>query len=206
MEFPAFPKIPRLNRDCVITEKIDGTNGQVNIVPKNTYITGLFDEECRIEVNDYWIFAGSRSRWVSFKEDNHGFYKWVAEHKDELVTQLGEGQHFGEWWGAGINKRYPGAPKTFSLFNTLRWTMPKLQKQLTICDVVPVLYEGQFNTSLCNEYVQIQREQGSLVWPGAKAEGIVVFHKAAGSLFKVTCEKDESPKGTSHEPDALSHP
>lgn len=33
------------------------------------------------------------------------------------------------------------------------------------------------------------------VWPDAKSEGIVVFHKAAGSLFKVTCEKDESPKG-----------
>jgi hypothetical protein len=31
MEFEAFPKIPRLKRDMVITEKIDGTNACVLI-------------------------------------------------------------------------------------------------------------------------------------------------------------------------------
>lgn len=195
MEFSAFPKIPRLNRDCVITEKIDGTNGQVYIVPKHTYIPGLFDKPYRIDAGESWIFAGSRSRWVSFKEDNHGFYKWVAEHKDELIAQLGEGQHFGEWWGAGINKRYPGAPKTFSLFNTSRWIPIQQQGLLTVCTIVPMLYEGPFSSVVCKHWVNDLANLGSKAWPGAKAEGIVVFHKAAGSLFKATCEKDESPKG-----------
>lgn len=31
LEFEAFQKIPRLRRDCVITEKLDGTNAQVHI-------------------------------------------------------------------------------------------------------------------------------------------------------------------------------
>jgi len=30
-EFREFPKMARLSRECVITEKLDGTNGQVCI-------------------------------------------------------------------------------------------------------------------------------------------------------------------------------
>ena len=40
--FEEFPKIHRLKRGCVITEKIDGTNAQVN-----------FDEEGRISKEDF---------------------------------------------------------------------------------------------------------------------------------------------------------
>jgi hypothetical protein len=29
MDFVKFQKIPRLNRECIVTEKIDGTNAQV---------------------------------------------------------------------------------------------------------------------------------------------------------------------------------
>jgi hypothetical protein len=29
VEFAGFPKIARLSRECVITEKIDGTNAQI---------------------------------------------------------------------------------------------------------------------------------------------------------------------------------
>jgi hypothetical protein len=35
MEFEEFPKIARLTRECVITEKIDGTNAQV-VIAKET--------------------------------------------------------------------------------------------------------------------------------------------------------------------------
>ncbi len=31
MEFKEFPKIARLTRDCIITEKIDGTNASIYI-------------------------------------------------------------------------------------------------------------------------------------------------------------------------------
>jgi intein/homing endonuclease len=79
-EFIAFPKIPRLHRECVITEKIDGTNGVV-------YIT-----------DDGDMFIGSRNRWLSVDSDNFGFHRWATENRDE-VMKLGPGRHNGEWWG-----------------------------------------------------------------------------------------------------------
>lgn len=97
MDFIGFPKIARLSRDCIITEKIDGTNGCIYIG------RGRF-------------LIGSRTRWITPNDDNHGFAKWAMEHKEELLN-LGDGSHFGEWWGSGINRGYgltKGEKKIFS--------------------------------------------------------------------------------------------
>ena len=40
MEFEAFPKIGRMNRDCTITEKIDGTNAQLLFDEVGTRVPG----------------------------------------------------------------------------------------------------------------------------------------------------------------------
>ncbi|TFH36187.1 MAG: hypothetical protein E4G93_02560, partial [Dehalococcoidia bacterium] len=88
MEFEKFGKIARLNRGMVITEKIDGTNGQL-----------LFDRMGRL-----WV--GSRNRWITPEKDNCGFARWAHENRSELFGILGEGRHFGEWWGQGIQRRY----------------------------------------------------------------------------------------------------
>src|SRR5436305_1822690 len=100
IEFNAFPKIARLNRECVITEKIDGTNASI-----------LIDE-------DGVVMAGSRTRWITPENDNFGFAKWVEANKSELM-KLGVGHHFGEWWGSGIQRGYglTKGEKRFSLFN-----------------------------------------------------------------------------------------
>ena len=37
-DFMEFPKMARLNREAVITEKIDGTNAQILIVPVSEYL------------------------------------------------------------------------------------------------------------------------------------------------------------------------
>ncbi len=38
-------------------------------------------------------------------------------------------------------------------------------------------------------------EKGSVAAPGwMRPEGIIVYHTAAGVLFKVTCENDDKPK------------
>ena len=79
-EFVPFPKIPRLHKECVVTEKIDGTNGLI-------YIT-----------DDGDMFIGSRNRWLSEDSDNFGFHRWASENHDELM-KLGPGRHHGEWWG-----------------------------------------------------------------------------------------------------------
>jgi len=182
--FESFPKIARLSREVVVTEKLDGTNAQV------------------IVTDDGQVGAASRNRLIVPGDDNAGFAKWVEENKDEL-KKLGPGRHFGEWWGGGIGKRYPGVRKRFSLFRTDLWTMGQMQEQdgtaKTIaplcCDVVPVLWQGIFDTQKIDDIVESLRVGGSVAAPGFSSEGVVVFHTASGALFKKTTDKDEAWKG-----------
>jgi len=176
MEFEGFRKIPRLFRDVVITEKIDGTNGQVCIT------------------DDGLIYAGSRTRWLDEENDNHGFARWVFANQIELIEKLGPGHHFGEWWGQGINRGYGLKEKRFSLFNVSKWGDDNVRP--VCCSVVPVLYSGPFSTSAVCEILQMLRFQGSRAVPGyVKPEGIVVYHTAGNCYFKVTIENDEKCKG-----------
>lgn len=173
-EFEPFAKIPRLKRECVITEKIDGTNALVYV-----------DE-------DGHVFAGSRTRWITPVDDNYGFARWVDENVEEL-RGLGPGRHFGEWWGAGIQRRYDQDRKRFSLFNVSRWEAEPPPK---CCELVPVLYRGPFTTDAVDEAVERLRINGSLAAPGfMRPEGVIAYLSVSRSLFKVTLEKDEVPKG-----------
>src|SRR5687768_14030130 len=112
-KFEPFPKMGRLYRDVVVTEKLDGTNAQLLIDD-----AGFADGNEVAIVDGRAIWAGSRTRWldVSSKGDNFGFAKWVADNAAELV-KLGVGRHYGEWWGQGIQRGYGLNDKRFSLFN-----------------------------------------------------------------------------------------
>lgn len=193
VEFQPFPKIARLNRQCTITEKIDGTNAQVTIIPAD----GPMSIEGNVAIVDnFAIFAGSRSRWISpgKSTDNFGFAGWVRDNAAELV-KLGEGSHFGEWWGSGIQRGYglPKGEKRFSLFNVGRWSADA--ERPACCGVVPTLFEGLFHSALVQECLEDLRDGGSRAAPGfMKPEGIIVFHQAQRSLFKVTIEGDHEPK------------
>lgn len=183
-EFRDFGKIARLSRDVIITEKLDGTNASIYIG-----VDHYLDLEFRV---------GSRTRWITPSDDNYGFAKWAYEHKEELVEGLGQGHHFGEWWGRGIQRNYSKTEKTFSLFNTTRWG----ETRPACCSVVPVLYAGPFEEDGVmkgvKESLKRLQEQGSVAAPGfMKPEGIVVFHETSGQLFKKTLEKDDKPKGMS---------
>lgn len=195
-EFQKFPKIPRLYRDIIITEKIDGTNAQV-YVPEDP---------------DLPLWAGSRKRWITPESDNFGFAAWVRDHEDEL-RQLGPGHHYGEWWGVGIQRKYGLDHRRFSLFNVSRWKAIQGQdywhpmhvvfgndepRQFVplYCDVVPVLYSGIFSEEAIQNALAALREYGSTAAPDfKKPEGIVIFHRQSGHLFKVTLEGDEKSKG-----------
>lgn len=174
MDFLEFPKMPRLAREIIITEKIDGTNGQI-----------AFTEEGE-------MFVGSRSRWITPEQDNHGFAQWAHENEEEL-RKLGPGRHFGEWWGAGIQRGYglPEGEKRFSLFNVSRWS----DERPACCHVTPVLYRGPFRTDAAEEALALLRAEGSRAAPGfMRPEGIVLFHVAGNFGFKRTLEKDDQPK------------
>jgi ABC-type transport system involved in cytochrome c biogenesis permease component len=61
--------------------------------------------------------------------------------------------------------------------------------------LVPVLYEGLFSSDVVDGCIEQLRMYGSKASPGfMKAEGIIIYHAAARSLFKVTLEKDSEPK------------
>lgn len=170
--FEEFQKIARLFRDVTITEKLDGTNAQVIVSESGA------------------VAAASRSRLITPEDDNFGFARWVAAHAVEL-SALGPGRHFGEWWGQGIQRNYSQPVKRFSLFNTHRWG----DARPACCDVVPVLYIGIYKPSCVHDALRELRNDGSKAAPGfMKPEGIVMWHDAAQSYFKVTLEKDEAPK------------
>lgn len=186
-QFPPFQeynKIPRLFRDIIVTEKIDGTNASITIT-----------EDGRIQ-------AGCRTRYIFPNKprepgkkaevtDNYGFAAWVEQNKSELL-KLGKGRHYGEWYGKGINRNYGLDHKRFTLFNTSvdRSTLP------SCVSVVPVLYSGIFSLDAIRGCLELLRTSGSVAVPGfANPEGIVTFHTAAGKLFKTTLDHDEKPKG-----------
>lgn len=173
VEFIKFPKIPRLNREIVITEKIDGTNAQI-------YIS-----------EDGGFYVASRNRWITPDNDNAGFAKWAYENKDDLM-QLGTGRHYGEWWGQNIQRNYGLTEKRFSLFNVAEWG----EERPNCCHVVPILYTGPFTTEAIEDTMENLRRTGSIAAEGyMNPEGIVVYHTALNGYFKVTLENDEFHKG-----------
>lgn len=190
-EFREFRKIARFNRRIIITEKIDGTNGLIYIGPDTP---GQAPE----------FLVGSRSRWITPENDNHGFAKWAYEHRCQLVC-LGPGYHYGEWWGHGIQRGYglPKGEKRFSLFNASKWvSVPNLVTGLPesnfpgCCNIVPTLAicDGpELNETIQRVLIDL-KVHGSYASPFMDPEGIVIWHMAINSGFKITFENDKKGK------------
>ena len=194
-DFQEFPKMARLMRPVILTEKLDGTNAQVCIG------------------EDGSVRAGSRAQWITLDNDNFGFAAWVEEHRRELWA-LGPGRHFGEWWGRGINRNYGLTERRFSLFNVSRWALHgtepriiptgdarviKVQDVLpACCGLVPILAElTTFDSVMIEANLGALRQHGSAAAPGyMKPEGIVVYHVAGNVGFKRTLDRDDAPKTT----------
>lgn len=174
-EFVEFPKIERYEQPVVVTEKIHGTNAQVNIT------------------EDGAVIAGSRNRWLTPDDDNYGFARFVSENEDVLRVALGPGRHYGEWYGSGINGGMGMKEKRFALFNTFRWTQPKLDGLLPDrVDVVPELYAGPFIPSEIDAAMTRLKEHGSVIVPGwMHPEGIVIFWSRTGIMLKSKFDEEE---------------
>jgi len=205
-EFVDYGKTPRLFRDIVITEKINGTNAAIHIErgepsdSQDGYVAGV-----QTPTGDFYkVAAQSRKRLITPDNDNFNFARWVVDNAETLVADLGEGVHFGEWYGQGIQKAFPNMKvKRFALFNVKRWEGVWFNTPELEC--VPVLYKGDFNEALIRSFISSLRTMGSTIDHTAKAEGIVIYHTAANSVFKVLCENDELPKSAyvpGHEADA----
>jgi hypothetical protein len=175
LTFTPWPKIHRLFRDVVVTEKINGTNAAIGVT------------------EDYEVYAQSRKKLIfpGKQTDNYGFAGWVQENRGDIIELLGPGLHFGEWFGEGIQ----GNPnqmsgKWFALFNAPRWRIAPLPERVI---TVPILYEGPFSEAKVLECVADVRDNGSKL--GGKAEGVVVYFTVNNMSFKIMCENDDIPKG-----------
>lgn len=174
--FEAFPKIPRLKNSLMrITEKIDGTNAQI-LIPEDP---------------GQPIQAGSRNRWIypntetNKQTDNYGFAAWVKDN-ETVLRRLGPGRHYGEWWGAGIGRKYGMETKVFSLFNVGRYK-DGIPEGCPV-SLVPVLYEGPVGieqVSFCRLHLMTY---GSVAAPGfMQPEGTVV--QIGNFMYKDIIEK-----------------
>lgn len=214
VEFNEWPKTPRWNRTIVVTEKIDGTNACVTIVkqPFGTSIDQdtskarlIFRQEDYDEGGtpdwEYVVYAQSRKRVITPDSDNFGFAGFVWENADKLVDALGEGRHYGEWWGRGIQRGYGLDHRRFSLFNSGRWDRETFQHYgLDQVDVVPILFHGTLDHQELTRVESELRAQGSLaaeVAGGARgfdAEGYMIWHSASRQIYKVLLEGDDISK------------
>lgn len=211
--FKTYPKIPRLNKlGWTITEKIDGTNGLIRIVllPDVLQIHDeyVYKDLTPVEaltagaiaiVGPFAVFAGSRSRWLKPGKttDNFGFAQWVYDNADQLVACLGEGSHYGEWWGLGIQRGYGQQKKWFTLFNPDRY--PQVAeagvqiKEGLLLGKVPVLSRGNTIDQLVYgiEQGKLLLSYGSFIVPSfPKPEGFVV--QLQDRLHKVILDGDET--------------
>lgn len=173
--FKAWPKIPRFqNETFTITEKIDGTNACVAIYYDCGHHTGGAVHKI--------VQAQSRTKIITpgKQTDNYGFAQWVKDNEQDLL-KLGEGYHYGEWWGNGIQRGYDQTQKRFSLFS---WWLDEIPE---CCERVPVFSKG---TTIAEAVDQLVKE-GSKAAPGfMRPEGLVVRSNHYGNaLYKVIIDK-----------------
>lgn len=196
--FQRFSSLSRFSQGWTITEKIDGTNGQIlieNCEGRASWGDQEHDYLILDKIDDYFLYAGSRNNMITPERDNMGFAKWVKENGEMLVRTLGEGRHFGEWWGKGIQRNYGLDEKRFSLFNSLRWKQADLPAGL---HVVPCLLDNAYAdepSGYAKMAMKKLKEEGSLAAPGfMDPEGIVLYHRGSGATFKKTYDYDEYGK------------
>jgi hypothetical protein len=209
IDFTPWPKIPRINQEEItITEKIDGTNAAVGIREIETLDGAQQPHEWTVGVVEGKLFAvraQSRKRFITPDTDNYGFADWVSRNVLRLIEGLGEGLHFGEWWGEGIQKnRYNVERKYFSLFNTYRWDADSLAEAGLLdvgVRVVPELIKTGIEglPHRLSTAKQILQSNGSLAAKGEGAtcydpEGVVLHFRRGDAPFKFIFSNPDTPK------------
>lgn len=216
-EFTEWPKTKRLFRDIVVTEKLDGTNSAIHLTPVADWEADLItsvpgDSSLHVVEVDgvkWAVTAQSRRRIITPGKttDNYGFAGWVYDNAADLVRILGEGLHFGEWWGRGIQRGYGLDGRVFSLFNTARWfetgedgydsmsTRAELSALAGQIGAVPVIYQGTFSEARIHHALMSLKLHGSHAAPGfMNPEGVCVYHSQSRNVYKVTLDNNDAGK------------
>lgn len=178
VEFKAWPKIGRVNKQLhvTITEKMDGTNA------------------CVIVQDGKVVGVQSRNRMIDRHSDNAGFANWVYDNADEIASLLGEGYHYGEWIGPGIQKNpHKFARKFFMLFNPERYTTdtdesPWLSSSLPM-GTVRVLYQGPYTPDTIEE--TMMKLKSFAETHEYTPEGVIAYIHETRTMLKCTFENSE---------------
>ena len=192
-EFKPYGKTPRLEKvSCTITEKIDGTNGQIiiNIEGGATTLQACSRNRVLVTIrqgpHSDSLFGEPTVVWEREGKgrDNYGFGAWALDHFHDLL-KLGAGIHYGEWCGGGIGRGYGGVPRRFVLFNTDRYAK---NPNLPACvQLATSLYRGPLSSGA----LSIARgclAEGSQHFPGYdRPEGFIV--RFGDQVFKVILDK-----------------
>lgn len=206
IEFVPWPKTPRLFREIIITEKIDGTNSAV-IIQELDFDNADPNALAQVNVDDvlYEVAAQSRNRLITPGKttDNYDFAAFVEKNAEALVRALGVGHHFGEWWGEGIGKRYGEYVKNqrnFSLFNVDRYRDVVLylndeSGRSVLVEPVPALFRGEFSEDAIRDIAGELLTNGSVAAPFApKPEGIMIYHTQSKQVYKFTFDNNDKGK------------
>lgn len=180
IEFRSYRKIPHIaHLEMSITQKLHGTNAQIYI-------------------DENEIKAGSRSKWLSPGKgtDNYGFASFVEANKDLLREKLGNGRHYGEWCGPGINSGEGLSSKQLYLFN---WKNHVNQMELykphciieNLVYTVPVLYQGIPDKEQIDSAMARLNCYGSCISDYRYPEGIVVH--IGTDFYKMVFVREEIP-------------
>ena len=156
VEFEAWPKIPRaVLGDVVITEKMDGTNACVII--EEGVITGVQSRKRMINVGK--------------DNDNYGFASYVRQN-EQMFLDLGDGKHYGEWVGLGIQSNpHMFVQKFFYLFDTRRWGEHNVPQG--DIKVVRVLHHGEYTRQTVDDVMNQLKTDAFIT--GYTPEGCVVY-------------------------------
>jgi hypothetical protein len=208
LTFEAWPKIPRWSNETVtITEKIDGTNAAVIILPyspdhepmiQEGYAKAFGYDNPDLMAGLFTFATQSRKRFIKPGKDtdNAGFAGWAWDNAPQLIELLGLGKHYGEWWGRGIQRGYDQDTKKFSLFRPWRYEHLALTDEVPGLGVVPTLYAGGAEGLLTTSIILATLEQeGSKAAPGfMRPEGIIIQSALTQSTYKAFTWDDGRPK------------
>lgn len=230
VEFTPWGKTPRLSSPYILTEKIDGTNSAVVIKTEGWGYSPAYDDPNLVAqiaggelggdgypLVQHNVYAQSRNRFITPQADNFGFAAWVRENAEGLISILGPGRHFGEYWGNGIQRGYglPRGERRFSLFNVTRHnplgSMADLEAHfatpfagreplfpdLPEMSTVPVISAVDGDRSLRSMSHMVDQALARLCLAGsfaaefARPEGIILFHSRSNQVFKAFCDDAE---------------
>ena len=180
-EYPSFASIERLeNLYCHITEKIDGTNGLIEI--------------------SRFVCFGSRNRYINTQDDNSGFATFFSKYQKELedifIAIDNEKQGcieaplliYGEWFGKGIQRGYNLEAKFFMPFSEY-FATKMIDAGIPHIEMPVTLYSGKFSIEALDGCMNKLKDEGSQVIPGYnRPEGVVIYFPTYNFRLKETFE------------------